>query len=142
MLEWTTAEEAEKNAKEDIACFAREMWINVLVGIILLIFAISNFNILTLVISICWIISPAICCFISKKIERVKPYDWLNNNEKQEVIELAKKTWQFFEDYINEENNYLPPDNYQEERNNLIVDRTSSTNIGLGIMAIISAYDL
>ena len=142
LLEWTTAEEAEKNAKEDIGCFAREMWINVLVGVILLIFVISNFNILKILISLCWIFSPIICCLISKKITRVKPYEVLNNKEQEDIIDLAQKTWQFFEDYINEENNYLPPDNYQEQRNNLIVDRTSSTNIGLGIMAIISAYDL
>ena len=34
------------------------------------------------------------------------------------------------------------PDNYQEDRNNKIVNRTSSTNIGLELLAIISAYDL
>ena len=33
------------------------------------------------------------------------------------------------------------PDNYQEDRNEKIVRRTSSTNIGLELLAIISAYD-
>lgn len=43
---------------------------------------------------------------------------------------------------MNKENNYLPPDNYQEERKETVVDRTSSTNIALGLLSIISAYDL
>ena len=142
MLEWTTAEEAEKKAKEDILDFIKEMWINVLVGFILLIFTINNFSILTLLISLCWIISPSICYLISKKIEKQNSFELLNNKEKEKIIELAKNTWQFFSDFLTEENNYLPPDNYQEERKKIIVDRTSSTNIGLGIMSIISAYDL
>ena len=142
LLEWTTAEEVEKISKEELGCFVKEMWVNLLVGFIVFVFAIRDFNILTIFISFSWIISPIVCCLISKKIEKIKPYDLLNTKEQQEIIDLAKKTWNFFEDYINEDNNYLPPDNYQEDRNNNIVDRTSSTNIGLGIMAIISAYDL
>ena len=36
----------------------------------------------------------------------------------------------------------MPPDNYQGDRKPKIVNRTSSTNIGLGMLSIISAYDL
>ena len=43
---------------------------------------------------------------------------------------------------MNEENNFLPPDNYQEGRKRLVTKNTSSTNIGLGLLAIISAKDL
>ena len=43
---------------------------------------------------------------------------------------------------MNKENNYLPPDNYQEDRRNKIVNRTSSTNIGLGLLAVVSGFDL
>ena len=142
LLEWLTAEEAEKNAKENMGCFFKEMWINVLVGVILLIFVINNFNIFTLLISILWIIAPAICQIISKKKEKQKAFELLNNKEKQDILEIAKDTWKYFEEFLNEANNFLPPDNYQESRNFEIVDRTSSTNIGLGIMSIISAYDL
>ena len=37
---------------------------------------------------------------------------------------------------------YLIPDNYQEGRKPLVVPRTSSTNIGLSMLAVISSYDL
>lgn len=39
-------------------------------------------------------------------------------------------------------NNYLPTDNYQEDRRYKIVNRTSSTNIGFALLSIIDAYDL
>ena len=57
-------------------------------------------------------------------------------------MDVAQKTWDFFEQYIQEENNYLMIDNYQEDRNEKIVNRTSSTNIGLELLAVISAHDL
>jgi len=142
LLEWLTAEEAEKKAKENIGCFFKEMWINVLLGFILFIFSIFSFNIFVLTISILWMIAPVICCIISKKIEKADLYKTLNYEEQQEVLEIAKFTWKYFEDYLNSENNFLPPDNYQESRSNKIVDRTSSTNIGLGLISVISAYDL
>ena len=43
---------------------------------------------------------------------------------------------------INEKNNYLPPDNYQDDRAPKTVARTSSTNIGLGMLSVISSYDM
>ncbi len=142
LLEWTTAEEAEQNSKENMGCFLKEMWINVLCGLILFIISIINISMWMLIISLFWMLAPFICQVISKKIQKQNPIELLNNKEKEEVIEIAKLTWKYFEEYINKENNFLPPDNYQESRNKKIVDRTSSTNIGLGLLAVVSAYDL
>ena len=36
----------------------------------------------------------------------------------------------------------MPPDNFQEIRREKIVQRTSATNIGLGLLTIVAAYDL
>ena len=55
---------------------------------------------------------------------------------------IGSQTWQFFKDYVTEQTHYLMPDNYQEDRKKKVVYRTSSTNIGLELLAIISAYDL
>jgi len=142
LLEWTTAEEAEKTAKENIGCFLKEMWINVLSGVILFIILIFDFNIWMFTISMFWIISPWICCMMSQKIQKQNPINVLTEKERKEIIGIAKDTWKYFAEYINEDNNFLPPDNYQESRNKKIVDRTSSTNIGLGLLAVVSAYDL
>jgi len=70
---------------------------------------------------------------------------WYRNclGEEQSYIKnVAEKTWGFFAEYMNKENSFLPPDNLQESRREKVVCRTSSTNIGLGLLTIISAYDL
>ena len=57
--------------------------------------------------------------------------DELNTEEKQHLLEIAKRTWEYFNSFINEENNFLPPDNFEETRSEQIAARTSPTNIGL-----------
>jgi hypothetical protein len=112
------------------------MWINVLVGIIFLIFGkIWIFKIL----GILFLISPSVAQKIS--LEN-KSKNKLKNCDIKKLNEIAFRTWKFFEDYIVEKNNYLICDNYQEDRKEKIVNRTSSTNIGLELISIISAYDL
>src|SRR5699024_10132298 len=63
-------------------------------------------------------------------------------NEEKDVLDIAKKTWGFFDSMMNDTNNYLPTDNFQENRRYKIAGRTSSTNIGFGLLAIVDAYDL
>ena len=135
LLEWVTSEESEKNSKTELIYYFKEMKINIIFGIIFLIFP----NIISKILGFVWLFGPCIAWYIS--LERKKEYE-ITDNDKRYLREIAKRTWNFFERYINEENNYLMPDNYQEDRNNKIVNRTSSTNIGLEIIAILSAYDL
>lgn len=142
MLEWMTSEEADKVSKTDISSYYKIMFFNVLIGIIFLVCSIKKLEIMDLIISALWIIIPAIMCYISKETKEKLKIDLINKNDKKYVYEIGKKTWGFFKDNLNKENNYLIPDNYQENRENLIVDRTSSTNIGLSILVVVSSYDL
>ena len=80
--------------------------------------------------------------YISKLREEKKSIDSLSRQEIDYIKKVAKDTWNYFDEYMNKENNYLPPDNFQESRREKVVHRTSSTNIGLGLMTIISSYDL
>ena len=68
--------------------------------------------------------------------------NFLSEDQKKHLLEIAEKTWNFFSENMNKENNYLPPDNYQEDRKEKVAPRTSPTNIGLGLLAIISSIDL
>ena len=60
----------------------------------------------------------------------------------QQLKGIGEKTWCFFKTYLTEDVNYLPPDNYQEDRRNKVVYRTSPTNIGLALLAVSSSYDM
>lgn len=139
LLEWTTSEEAEKNAKTDVYSYYKNMWANLILGVFILF---NDINIFFNLLGVLWIITPYICWKISREIIYGNKINELNDGDKRYLLNLGKKTWEFFYTYMNEENNFLPPDNYQEDRNEKVVSRTSSTNIGLGLLSVISAYDL
>ncbi len=142
LLEWTTSEEAEKLAKTDIISYYKNMIINVILGIITFMIYTQSKNSLVLFLAILWVFTPIIMYYISKEKPEKSSIDILDIKEQDYIKQIGKKTWGFFEEYLNEENNYLIPDNYQEGRKNKIVKRTSSTNIGLSMLAVISANDL
>ena len=142
LLEWTTSEEAEKMAKTDLFSYYKNMLINVILGIISLAIYIRYNSILAIILGILWIITPVVMWYISKEKTENKKIEILTKDEQQYILNLGRKTWEYFENYLNENNNYLIPDNYQEGRKNKIVKRTSSTNIGLSMLAVISANDL
>ncbi len=142
LLEWTTSEEAEKQAKSDLATYYNQMAVNVLAGIITIGLGLLKGNPFAVLLGLWWGVTPVVMWYISKEIQKEKAIEKLDDGEKEYVLEIGKRTWNFFETYLTEENNYLIPDNYQEDRKEKIVPRTSSTNIGLSLLAVISAYDL
>ena len=142
LLEWTTSEEVEKQSKTDLLSYYKQMIINPIVGLISLLIGINISSFFAILISILWVIAPIVMCIISKDERTKTAIEELNENEKQYLLEIGKKTWKYFETYLNGENNYLIPDNYQEDRKPKVIQRTSSTNIGLSLLAVISAYDL
>ena len=146
LLEWMTSEEAEKQAKNDVLSYIKQMWFNIAVGIFSIGWAVTskgfgNFVIFT-ILGISWILAPFMMWYISREQAEKKAIETLDKTEIEYVLEIGRKTWQFFKQYITKENHYLMPDNYQEDRKEKIVARTSSTNIGLSILAIVSSYDL
>ncbi len=147
LLEWVTAEDAEKNSKNDLKSYFLSMNSNIILGLIFICIGIfADFNITTkiciIIISLLWLIAPILMYVISKPIKEIDKLKLLNKSEQNYVLEIAQKTWLFFKSYLNEQTNYLPPDNYQDDRKPKIVMRTSSTNIGLGMLSVISSYDL
>ncbi len=145
-LEWMTAEEAEKNAKKDLKSYYLNMLPNVIIGflglIVLFFIPISIYSIFIVLFSVLWLLGPAIFWAISKETQQENKLNELTKEEQDYLLTLGQKTWQYFKDYLNEKTNFLPPDNYQEDRNPKVVFRTSPTNIGLGMLAVVSSYDL
>ena len=145
-LEWTTSEETEKKVKKDIKSYYQNMIPNIVLGIlgIILLFTLKQniFSIFVFIISVLWLIAPTIMWYISKEIKSINKINELKEEDKNYILEIGKKTWQYFKDNLNQNTNYLPPDNYQEDRKPKIVLRTSSTNIGLGLLSVIASYDL
>lgn len=135
LLEWTTSEEAEKQAKKDLVSYYKSMAFNVILGvlglIILFMYEPNIFSIFIFAVSILWIISPIVMWNISKEIKEKNKFEELDDKDKNYILEIGQKTWSFFKENINEKSNFLPPDNYQENRKEKLALRTSPTNIGL-----------
>ncbi len=64
-----------------------------------------------------------------------------SNAQQLFLQKLSRKTWAFFEKFVGAEDNWLPPDNYQEKPGPKIAHRTSPTNIGLSLFANLTAFD-
>ncbi len=147
LLEWTTAETLDKMSKKTLWYYYLNMLINVVLGVFIIFFKtpdlpnVLGLKLFKIAIGIFFVIGPVFAYLLGNDhlISRKKR---LNEEQENEVIDVAKRTWSFFDTLMTKTNNYLPTDNFQSSRRNKIVNRTSSTNIGFGILAIITAYDL
>ena len=131
LLEWMTSEEAEKQNKNTLIAYYNSMIINWVIGIATIVLGIVYEKISFIIFGVLFIIAPLIEWYISQEELEVKDIQKITKQDIDYCLEIGKRTWNFFKDNINETNNFLPPDNYQEDRKEKIAHRTSPTNIGL-----------
>lgn len=143
LLEWRASQIADRYYKNDFKSYLKRMWFGPLMGVFLIIISFNNsieVSIYALIPAVLWICSPYIAYYISKDLKEAKVD--LDESEKEYLRKLTRRIYAYYEDFVNEENNYLAPDNYQEKPFKGVAHRTSPTNIGMGLMANITAYDM
>ena len=86
-----------------------------------------------------WLLSPFITWLAGRPLAKQKAQ--LSAKQNIFLLKIARKTWGFFERFVTAEDNWLPPDNFQQHPVPVIAHRTSPTNIGLSILANLSALD-
>ena len=86
-----------------------------------------------------WLAAPWIAWWISQPIRSPAPD--LTAEQLSLLRSIARKTWHFFETFVTAEENWLPPDNFQETPSARIASRTSPTNMGLALLANLAARD-
>ena len=87
-----------------------------------------------------WFFSPIFGFILSGPIRESTRE--LDQSQKDFLRRLARRTWRYFEVFVGPEDNWLPPDNYQEFPLETIAHRTSPTNIGMSLLANLAAFDL
>jgi cellobiose phosphorylase len=87
-----------------------------------------------------WSLSPVVSWWISRPHRR-RPAA-LRPEQVTFLRALARRTWAFFEDHVGAVDRHLPPDNVQEHPIARVAHRTSPTNMGLSLLATLTAYDL
>ncbi|HJU65011.1 MAG TPA: hypothetical protein VJ596_05005, partial [Gemmatimonadaceae bacterium] len=87
-----------------------------------------------------WSASPAIAHVLSQPAVRRERR--LPSATRAAALRYARHHWHFFDRFVTAETHWLAPDNFQEDPAPVVAMRTSPTNIGLQLLATVSAYDL
>jgi cyclic beta-1,2-glucan synthetase len=144
LLEWKTSSDAYRAARSDLPGFFRSMWIGPsLAAAGLLVTAVYGpERILVLAagpLLIIWLVSPLAAWWLSRPL--IAAPVRLSPEQRAFLETMARRTWRYFEVFVTAEENWLPPDNYQEQPGRGVASRTSPTNIGMALLANLAAYD-
>ena len=142
LLEWQTSGDVERSKRADLVGFYKTMWIVPVVAVGAGLFLGSTQPgelLLALPILLLWLSAPWIAWWISQPIESAAPA--LTEDQVTFLRRTARKTWRFFETFVTAQENWLPPDNFQEIPVPTVASRTSPTNMGLALLANLAAYD-
>ncbi len=86
-----------------------------------------------------WLAAPVLAWWLSRVL--VQSAAPLNAEQSFFIRRLARRTWTYFEQFVSVQDHWLAPDNYQEHPIAVLAHRTSPTNMGLSLLANVSAYD-
>ncbi len=144
MLEWTTAAEAESAyTSGGTGDYVRRIGPSSAVGAALLVPAAvvaPAFAPAEALLAVAWLTGPVLAHAMS--LPARKPTAPPDEEQRAFVRRMARKTWRFFDTFVTAENRWLAPDNFQEDPRGEIAHRTSPTNIGLQLVAYVTAWDL
>ena len=87
-----------------------------------------------------WATAPIFALRISQP-PRLTDLEPLSSTEARDLRLISRRTWRFFESFVSAEDNWLPPDNFQEDPKPIVAHRTSPTNIGLYLLSTVAARD-
>ena len=146
LLEWNTARDAERSAgaalRSGPAGVYRMMWgasvLALAIGAALVRFHPSTLLFAAPFLAL-WLAAPAVAWWISRTRRR-RPLR-LTAEQTTFLRATARKTWRFFETFVGTDDNWLPPDNFQEHPTGVVAHRTSPTNMGLSLLANLAAHD-
>lgn len=136
LLEWTTAAEAEKYRSKGIA---GEYLILLPICVSGAVVVLLGMNPVSAVLAVFWLLTPLYSRYISNRITQKI---LITSSEREYLTAKAREIWSFFNDFLSKYDNFLPPDNYQEEPCGTIAHRTSPTNIGLALLSVVTARKL
>ncbi|AMP10133.1 glycosyltransferase 36 associated family protein [Collimonas arenae] len=142
LLAWNPSSEANRQSNNSLVSYYQLMWIAPTIAFVTAAYLVIR-NPLALSaaapILLLWWVSPFIAYWISQPIAR--RHAQLSGEQILFLKSLSRKTWHFFETYVGPEDNWLPLDNVQEHPVTVVARRTSPTNIGLSLLANLTAYD-
>ena len=146
LLRWQLPRYARRNRCLTPTDFFREMWVGPALGLagiaFLLVHAAAGEMqwIGAMPVLLAWLVSPLAGWWISR------PRDTrdmeLSAAQRRFLRRTARRTWHYFDTYTTADDNWLIPDNVQVQPDVRVARRTSPTNIGMSLLANLSALDM
>ncbi|MDP1890114.1 MAG: glucoamylase family protein, partial [Gemmatimonadaceae bacterium] len=143
LLEWQTMEHAARCIPSTLTGFYRRMaggvWLAAL-GAAVVLWRNPGALPAAAPVLLLWAFAPAIARLVSRPGTAVRTAP-LSAVERRTLRLIARRTWGYFTTFVNAESHDLPPDNFQETPVPVVAQRTSPTNIGLYLLAALTARD-
>jgi cellobiose phosphorylase len=146
LLEWNPSSEVERQMagrrRGELAACLRSMWIGPLLAMALGAWLfVANPDVLPVAAPalFLWLASPLLAWWLSRPLAAYKAH--LTAEQGLFLRRIARRTWAFFERFVGPDDHWLAPDNYQEYRVAAVAHRTSPTNMGMALLANLSAWD-
>ncbi|HET9730370.1 MAG TPA: glucoamylase family protein, partial [Acidimicrobiia bacterium] len=153
MLEWQTASQAERATGYGRLSVWKRMWPAVLLGAAVLSLIAWRAAEVSLSgapggisigawsgLAAAWLLAPEMAIALSAPLLRRNLV--LDVDQRAASLRYALRHWRYFERFVTAETHGLVPDNFQETPQPIVASRTSPTNIGLQLLATMSACDL
>jgi cyclic beta-1,2-glucan synthetase len=133
LLEWETAAATESRLGRSRWSLLRDLSVCSIVAVTIF-FLIDNSAKLAAAPWLCmWLIAPIVGHLIS--LPRKHRVTQIQNADRDWLAEIASGTWAYFEQFVNPEGNWLPPDNVQDYPREKVAFRISPTNEGLFLVS-------
>lgn len=134
LLQWQTA--ASSLGERSFAAHIKAMWPCMLTGVCLMVFCEA---VIGKSAGLMWLFSPAVAAALALPSADGST---LPDMEKDYLRISAKQSYQYFRSFFTPEDNFLPPDNFQEQPPVGLAHRTSPTNISLALTSAVAGCDL
>ena len=143
LLQWHPSSEVARAGGNQLGALVRFMWFGpalALVTAAVLSLQRPSALVVAMPLLLSWLLSPALAWWASRP-SRAASKSGSRPEQLQYLRRLARKTWAFFETFVGPDDNWLPPDNVQEQPVAVVAHRTSPTNMGLALLANLAARD-
>ncbi len=151
LLDWETAASQATRAagqlRSGVRTFYREMAASPVAAVALVVLTAAvrpHALVLALPFAALWGAAPGIAFWLSRPTAHGRRE--LTPEDRELLAGIARKTWKYFETLAGPDDNDLPPDNVQEGADpgagSVVAHRTSPTNIGMGLLSNLAAFDL
>ena len=141
LLEWETAQDAHRRAKNQERQFIHErLWIPAAAMLLLIGTLVSGAAAAAWPFLFLWALSPAVVALLNRPAISIRG-GILTPDDRRMLRGTARRTWRYFDDFVGPQTHWLPPDNVQETPAREIFLRTSPTNIGLWMLSTVAAND-